>query len=520
MKMDSAGMPLGPGRLPSGSMVESLGHAINSIPVRTAIVCDGDRLNYLEFGRAAAGLARLLTSCVVRRRPLAVVMPNSIELSVSVFAVWLAGAQVTLLNPNYTAAELRPLLGQSGATAIIVKDGVGTAAESVASELGLDTVGVRDDDIRQWSAESGLGIDQFDYPDSDQLATMMFTGGTTGIPKPVNHTHGNLLLTVRGMEACWPTRLGDTWLNVAPSFHIWGLLMGLLNPVYGYATVVLSPFVPEQVVLEMQRHRVGVFGGGPAQIYAGILAAIESTGAELPCLRVCPGGGSPFTADLHQRWFRTTGLRIHEAYGMTEIAPISCNPSDKPPLVGSVGVPAPLIELRIVGPESSGTRLPVGEPGEIQVRAPHMTIDAQGSGNGIDRAEFERPWFDTGDMGYLDSEGNLHIVDRKKDMIIVGGYNVFPREIDEVLTRHQDVLEAATVGAPDVQRGERAVSFVVLTQGSAIDEAALFRYCSGSLAKYKLPREILFVDALPRTPANKIDRRALRQRLPGAGRPS
>ncbi|MEU6580562.1 AMP-binding protein [Nocardia sp. NPDC046763] len=502
----------GPDREPSASVVECLRRAMAESPDRTAIVCGDRTLSYAELGRAAVGLARRLSGSVVDGRPVAVLMPNGPELSAAIFAAWLAGAQVALMNPNFTGRELRLLLERSGANVVLAAAGAAEVA-AAAESLGLELLPIGTDELTldSWCHDETLVIAEDQLPASDRLATMMFTGGTTGVPKGVDHTHHTLMLTVRGMESCWPTRHGaEVWLNVAPSFHIWGLLMGILNPVYGHATVVISQgFKPDAVATAIRDHRVTVFGGGPAEIYAGLLSSAHTTRANLSSLRVCPGGGSRFAAALHDRWLRRTGVEIREAFGMTELAPIACNRWDLQPRPGSVGVPAVSVEVRVVDLDDPGRFAAVGESGEIQVRAPHMTIGYHDPAHGD--GAFVDGWLNTGDIGHLDEDGYLFIVDRKKDMIIVGGFNVYPREIDETLCAYPGIVEAATVGVPDERRGERPVSFVVTDRGAILEGAALADHCAANLAPYKQPRDIRVVEHLPKTAANKIDVPALRK---------
>ncbi|WP_158607985.1 class I adenylate-forming enzyme family protein [Nocardia panacis] len=488
------------------TVVEYLRRGMLEVPDRVAIICGDRTLTYAELGRSAAGLARRLAGSGIEGRVVAVVMPNGPELSVAIFAAWLAGAQVALINPLFTDRESRLLLQRSEATVVLTSSaGAGQAAEA----LGLEVIQVGESALESWRHDETLTICADQVPAPDRLATMMFTGGTTGVPKGVDHTHRTLMGTVLGMESSWPTRPGrEVWLNVAPSFHIWGLLMGILNPVFGQATVVLSQgFKPDAVAAAIRDHGVTVFGGGPAEIYAGLLSSPHTTRAAMSTLRVCPGGGSRFSAALHERWLARTGVEIREAYGMTELAPIACNRWDLPTRAGSVGLPAVGVEIRVVDPEEHARRAAVGESGEIQVRAAHMTIGYHHPEPGD--GAFVDGWLNTGDIGYLDADGYLFIVDRKKDMIIVGGFNVYPREIDETLCKYPGITEAATVGVPDDRRGERPVSFIVTEP--EVDSSALADYCTQNLAHYKQPREIRVLAQLPKTPANKVDRLTLRR---------
>lgn len=505
--MSSTTMPVGAGRTDTATVVHCLVEAAERHAERPAIVHPRATMTYAELASAVRGLAAVISGLRRGDGPVAVVMPNSPEMTAAAFAAWSLGAQVAFLNPNYTAHELGPLLADAEPSLVVTSAGHDAPRELA---IGLDTpfLVLGDDDLDPLISGSPVDAAQLGLPEPGQLATMMFTGGTTGIPKGVDHTHRSLMMTVQGMEACWPTTMGtEVWLNVAPMVHIWGLLMGMLNPVYGAATVVMVPkFDPELVVSWFEAHGVTVFSGGPAEIYAGLLAAPNFASSDLSRLRVCPGGGSRFSPALLERWYAATGTRIHEAFGMTEIAPISCNPWGREPRPGSVGTAAPLVEISVVDLVDAN-HLPVGEVGEIAVRAPHLTVGYHRRGDSEQRTA--DGWFLTGDIGRLDEDGYLSILDRKKDMLLVGGFNVYPREIDETLLSHPHVLEAATIGVPDERKGQRPMSFVVLAKESATDRDDLLAYCAKNLVAYKRPLDLLMLPSLPRTPANKIDRKVL-----------
>ncbi|RKS76675.1 long-chain acyl-CoA synthetase [Actinomadura pelletieri DSM 43383] len=490
------------------TIVGALRDAVAHAPGRTALTCDDQTLTYAEFGRAADALAARLAAAGARGGTVALAMPNSPRMAVAIFAVWAAGARIACLNPGYTPAELTPLL-RASAPALVLTDAAAEAPgpHDAATELGLTILPVTDQDLRP----DGPTPEAVGDPAPGDRAALLFTGGTTGLPKGVEYTHEALLRTVEGAELCWPTRLDEeTWLNVAPMFHIWGLAIGFLHPVYARGGLVMVPrFVPATVVQELERHRATMFSGGPAAVYGGVLSVPALAEADLSALRVCQGGGSAISADLQERWQTATGLPIHEAYGMTELAPIACNPAGAPPRPGSVGLPTPGVQIQIVDLTGHGP-LPTGETGEIRVRAPYMLHHYLG----LDGAPIEAltdGWFPTGDMGRFDEDGYLHIVDRKKDMIIVGGFNVYPREIDDVLLAHPAVAESATVGVPDERKGERPVAFVAAGPDAPLDPAELTEHCARHLAAYKQPVRIIAVPQLPRTPANKIDRIALRR---------
>ncbi|MDX3231344.1 class I adenylate-forming enzyme family protein [Streptomyces sp. ME19-01-6] len=252
-----------------------------------------------------------------------------------------------------------------------------------------------------------------------------------------------------------------------------------------------------------------IFSGGPAAIYSGLLAAPNLSSADLRQLRVCPGGGSPFPASVLHQWKDATGLEVREAYGMTEVAPITSQVPGKKALAGSVGRPAPQIEVRIAADGSQDPQ-PIGVVGEILVRCPQRMFLGYHRRPDDTATALTGGWLRTGDIGRLDTEGYLYIVDRAKDMILVGGFNVFPREIDEVIVSHPHVAHSVTIGVPDQRKGEQPISFIVPVTGKSLDLENIHRHCAEHLARYKRPTRIIVLDEIPYTPARKVDRMALR----------
>jgi len=299
---------------------------------------------------------------------------------------------------------------------------------------------------------------------------------------------------------------------VAPQFHIWGLCMTSIAPVYGRNTLVLMQrFVPDAVLAAIAKHRVSIFAGGPPAIFNGLMAQPSFRSTDFSSLRMCIGGGASIPVEIFRAWEAVTKTAICEGYGMSEGSPISLNKSDGSHKIGTVGPVAPGVAVQIVDADTGTKIMPTGERGEIRVRGPQM-MKGYWRRPEESAASVRDGWVHTGDIGFLDADGFISIVDRKKDMAIVNGYNVFPREIDEVLFAHPGVQEAAALGVPDPAKGETIVAYVVARQGSALDAEALAAYCRERLVKYKVPEKFLLVDALPRTPAAKIDKRALRQR--------
>jgi long-chain acyl-CoA synthetase len=296
-------------------------------------------------------------------------------------------------------------------------------------------------------------------------------------------------------------------------FHIWGLAYATWVPIYMQSTLVMVPrYEPDKVVKALGDHKVTIFAGGPAPIYMGLLASPLFDTLDLSALRYCLSGGAPCPADLHREWLARSGQPLLEGWGMTEGAPFCLNPYDGKRKLLSVGNPVPETEVQIVDLETGDKVLPMGERGEVRVRGPQLMVDYRNRPEET-RTALRDGWLYTGDIGVVDDEGFLSLVDRKKDMVIVGGFNVYPREVDEVLFKHPKIREAATVGKPDGRLGEVLVAFVVLNGDAALSQDEFFAYCKTEMVKYKRPVEVHFVDALPKTGTNKINRIALREKV-------
>jgi long-chain acyl-CoA synthetase len=494
-------------------------HAVATAPDTTSLRHRSAALTYREAGRAASALARRLAARAAPGEVVALLLPNAIEFYVAYFAALRALAVPALLSPLYPAPQLEPLLREVSPCAVVCTPAMRETVLGLAGLLGIPSVICFGSDFTMDAlvSEPEAPLDRR-APAPDDVGALLFSGGTTGLPKAVEHTHGRLVIAVRCLEYNWPTRMSDeVWLPIAPFTHIYGFLQGVLSPVSARAEVVIPErFQPEHVVELMARHRVTVFGGGPPAIYAGVLAAANLAGADLSALRVCPAGGAPMPVELLERWRRTTGREIHEGYGMTEMAPISGTTELTGVRPGSVGKPMPCNEVQIVDLETGTRALPPGERGEVRVRGPHMMTGYRNRPE--ETAQVLRDgYIHTGDIGHLDLDGFLFITDRKKDVVLVKGFNVFPREVEEVIHAHPRVGAAGVVGVPDARSGERLVAYVVPRAGEALSEAELAAHVAERLVAYKRPGVIRVVEELPTTGAQKLDRVALRRRARDEG---
>lgn len=504
-----------PAQLPRyETLVHMLHAAVRERPDVVAVICEDRSITYRDFGRAAAGLAKRLGPLKGKRA--ALMMPNSIEMDIAVLAVMAAGGQAAPINAFFKDREYEKVLPVVEADVLICDPTVREKSAMLAERFGIPeliVLGPGGETIDAWLDDPSLDLDPSGLRGGD-LALILFTGGSTGIPKGVDHTHRGLMYGVLQHVAVWPLVPGEErFLTVAPMFHIWGLAYTAWVPIYAQGTLVIVPrYDPDKVVRALGEHRITVFGGGPAPIYMGLLASAEFDEQDYSALKYCLSGGAPVPEDLHHEWERRTGCEVSEGWGMTEGAPFCLNHSMHPHRLLSVGNPVPETHAEIVDVETGERVLPLGEPGEVRVKGPQLMVGYRNNPEESARA-LRDGWMYTGDIGYADEEGYVYLVDRKKEMVIVGGYNVYPREIDEVLYHHPAVREAATVGKPDPRLGEVLVAFVVLDRGKTLSEDEFFAYCEAQMVKYKRPVEVHFVDSLPKTGTNKINRPALRELL-------
>jgi long-chain acyl-CoA synthetase len=495
------------------TIVHAFIDTVRRVPDRDAILCGERRINYRQYLSAAAGYAHVLAERSVAGSRVALLMPNSIELAVAAMAGMAARAQVAPLNFNFPSKALAPLLTDVDPVVLVCTPETEELARAVAEEVGVAHVDVFGPDgfsVETWMDDAALTLPE-PFPSPEDHSLIFFTGGTTGIPKGADHVHANEMAYARAANTVWPLRLDeDVVLMAAPNFHIWGFCYATVTPVFLGATVDYLPvYQPEEILKHFEENKVTVFAGGPAALYVGLMASESFALTDFSNLRLCLAGGSPCSEALHTRWEEATGCPIMEGWGMSEGSPINLNPLDGPRKLGSVGPMLPHTEIDIVDLETGTKVLPQGERGEVRVRGPQF-IKGYRNRPEENAESFRDGWFYTGDIGCFDEDGYLYLVDRKKEMILVGGYNVYPREIDEILQRHPAVMEAAAVGIPDDFRGETVKACIALNPGAELSEEELLAYCREHLVKYKLPTVIEFHAELPKTGPGKIDKLKLK----------
>ncbi len=471
--------------------------------------------------RASTGLARL---GVMPGDRVVVLMANCPEVGICYNAIWRAGAVVTPVVFLVSPPELAHILSDSGAVAVVTTPEllatVGAAAAEAPGLRHVIVVGgapdagslpghVRGLDFAEIEAAPPGGI----VPaGDDDLAALMYTGGTTGRAKGVMLSHRNLFACSRSSDAASQAEGITTSLTPLPLSHAYGMIVTLvgLHATERGLSVLQRWFDPAGLLALVERHRVQRMALVPAMIQMLLAQPLEES--DLSSLAYVNSGAAPLAPETRERWERRVpGCEILEGYGCTESgAVISVNPpgAARP---GSVGLPIPGYEVSIR--DDSDAEVPAGADGEICVRAEGVMT---GYWNAPEEtaAALRGGWLHTGDIGHVDADGYLYVVDRKKDLILRGGFNVFPRDVEDVLLGHPAVAMAGVVGRPDARLGEEVVAFVSLRPGAQATPGEIIEFARGRLAAHKYPREVRIVDAVPLTSVGKLDRKALRARLP------
>jgi len=487
------------------TVVHMLAEAARREPEHEALVCGDERLTYRDYAGAVAAFAEELAARDVVGRTIALVMGNGIDHAIAAFAIQAAGAQLAPLNPAYTAHELTDILADAE-PALVVHD---KALEGLLAPLAPADRRMRVGGGRRLAH---LGQDrEIPLPDPAAFALLQYTGGTLGRSKGVELSHASIAANVAQREAALPTNCTDRVLAMTPLFHSYASAMGLHLAARAGATLVILPrFRPEVAMETVAREQITLFCGAPT-IFNAILSHQDAAQTNWSSLRLSYSGSAALPAETLARWEALTGCRICEGYGQTEAGPVLTYNSPlslmKP---GTVGLPLPGTQIEIVDIATGHVQLPSGEEGEIRAWGPQIMRGYRNRPDETAQA-LRDGWLYTGDIGRFDEHGHLLITDRKKELVIVSGYNVYPREVEEALAGHPCVGEAGVVGRPDAYRGEALVAFVVPRPGADFSVEAATTYLAGRLVRYKIPQDIRIVPVLPRTAVGKIDKAALRR---------
>ncbi|MGE0737356.1 MAG: long-chain fatty acid--CoA ligase [Alphaproteobacteria bacterium] len=493
--------------------VHMLAEAASLRPDDEAVVCGAERLTYRQYIRCAAGFAAELAGLGASGQRVAMVLGNSLDICVAYFAVHAIGAQIVPLNPLYTARELTQILHDADPVAVLYDDGVAPVVEPVAVALNIKhriKIGPSSRRLIAWANQAGLES-RLPLPDADALGTLQYTGGTTGRAKGVNLTNRSIAYNIAQREALVPARIdAERMLCVMPLFHVYASHVCLHTMAYARGTLIILPrYHPEDTLRAIAVERITIFAGSPT-IFTSLLAHEKFATSDLSSIVYSYSGSAALPDDVLRRWEKSVGTPIIEGYGQSEAGPVlTYNPLNGVRKVGSVGLTLPDTAVEIVDLEAGDKILPVGEKGEIRARGPQIM---QGYRNLPEETAktLRDGWLYTGDIGEYDADGYLYIRDRKKEMVIVSGYNVFPREVEEVLYAHPAVREAAVIGVADSYRGEIVKAYVALRPGAAASIDDLLAHCRKNLAKYKVPARIEIIADLPKTAVGKIDKKPLK----------
>ncbi|MDI6873960.1 long-chain-fatty-acid--CoA ligase [Candidatus Solincola sp.] len=492
------------------------------------------KLTYGELRDQVRRLATALRGMGVQKGDrVAIMLPNCPQFIISYYGVLEAGATVVNISPLHVERELEYEFNDSGAETLIYLDLFDARIQAVKDKSPLKRLiassitdymetpappnvekGPGVYYLKEIIAEAEPEVPEVEIDPEEDLAALQYTGGTTGLPKGVMLTHFNL---VANATQCmfwakeFTERGKDVYLDVIPFFHSYGQTVGMNTAIANAATMILIPQFEINMMLQViQKYKPNFFPGVPT-LYVAILNHPDALSYGVDKIRLCNSGSAPIPVEVIRKFSRISGGIFAEGYGLSEASPVThSNPVFGLKKVGSIGIPFPDTEAKIVDVETGKTELGVGEPGELIIRGPQVMKGYWQKPE--ETAETLRDgWLYTGDIATMDEDGYFYIVDRKKDMIIAGGFNIYPREVDEVLYEHPKVQEAVTVGVPDEYRGETVKAFIVLKEGCECTEEEIISFCRERLAPYKVPRLVEFRPELPKTMVGKILRRALRE---------
>jgi long-chain acyl-CoA synthetase len=486
-----------------------LEQAAASQPDRPAIRMDQMVLTYARLHDAAARVTALLSAAGIGPGDrVGLMLPNIPAFPIAFYGALGAGAIVVPMNPLLKGREVAYYLSDSGAKVLFAwHDFAGEAAKG-AADAGAQMISVDEPDLAGPLAGVTPHTSWADAA-ADDDAVILYTSGTTGTPKGAQLTHGGLARNARlTAETLLNNNPDDVMMGCLPLFHVFGLTCGLNATITAGGTLTLLPrFDPGKALEIIERDAVTIFEGVPT-MYAAMLHHPDADPSRAATLRVCVSGGAAMPVEILRGFEAKFGCVILEGYGLSETSPVaSFNHPDKPRKPGSVGTPVEGVEMRLVG--TDGATVPAGEVGEIAIRGHNVMKGYWGRPDATAEA-IPDGWFRTGDLARVDEDGYYFIVDRKKEMIIRGGYNVYPREIEEVLHEHPAVAEAAVVGIPHPELGEEVGAAIALKPGATATPEELRAFAKERVAAYKYPRHVWLVDELPKGPTGKILRRAVR----------
>jgi long-chain acyl-CoA synthetase len=547
LKNYPAGMPANINAEQYPNLLAILDETFNKYRNKSAFACFGKELSFDDVDKMSRNFAAYLHSRGLEPGDkIALMMPNILQYPIALFGAMRAGLIIVNTNPLYTTREMKHQFTDSGAKAIVIVENFAANLEEVIAETSIKTVivtsmgelvgGFKGFMINTVVRHVKKMVPKFNLANTvtfkhaiqegakfsikphetklNDIAALQYTGGTTGVSKGAMLTHHNLVANMLQMKAAMMVVLKDDASEVAlcplPLYHIFAFTVNCMGLFSIGAKNILVPNPRDQkaVVKDLKTYKPSVFIGINT-LFNALLNNPEFVALDHSALRVSCGGGMAVQKVVAEKWQAVTGCYLAEGYGMTETSPCaSVNPVDGTGRVGSIGMPLPSTDMRIVS--DAGEPLPIGETGEIQIKGPQVMLGYYNRPEATAES-IKDGWMSTGDIGLMDADGYFKIVDRKKDMILVSGFNVYPNEIEDVLVMHPKVLEAAAIAVKDSKSGEVPKVFVV-KKDQSLTEAEVLEHCRANLTGYKVPKYVTFMAELPKTNVGKILRRELRDK--------
>lgn len=523
------------------TMSDCLTRTAETYPNTAGLIYFKTKISFKKFDEMVNRMANALIDLGVKPGDkVSLLLPNVPQIAIATYAIWRIGAIVVLNNPLYTDTELEHQFNDSESRFLVTLDLLGPRMLALKPKTGIKTIiiaHIRDylsfplkqlfpvvagdkhrnipkqDDVYEWldvmkkypATNPGIKVD------CKSIAALQYTGGTTGVSKGVILTHSNLSKNCQ-QGLAWIINLKPTEsvvLGSLPIFHAFGLF-ALNMCVRGVWSMVLIPRPEPEFIMEaIHKNKVNLFPGVPT-MFIGILNHPKLKQYNLSSLDICVSGAAPCPVDIIKRFEEMTGAQIVEGFGISEASPATnINPVGGVNKPGSIGLPLPDTEVKIADLENKTKEMPLNEPGELCIKGPQVSAMGYFKMPEETAETFIDGWLYTGDIAKMDEEGYTYIVDRKKDMIIAGGYNIYPRDIDEVLFSHPKIAEACAKGVADEYRGETVKAFIVVKEGETMTKQDVIDFCKEKLAAYKVPKLVEFLDELPKSAVGKILRKDL-----------
>ncbi|MCH7400235.1 AMP-binding protein [Belliella kenyensis] len=528
------------------SVVDLFEESVKKYGDAVAYECMGKTITFNQVDTYSKVFASYLQNNLKMKKGdrVAIQMPNCLQYPVAMFGVLRAGMIVVNTNPLYTASEMKHQFTDAGADAIVILANFASnlqkirkdipAKHVIITELGDMLGGIKGCIVNlvvkyvkkmvpaydlphaiKWkqvmSTAKGNGFKKETLTLKD-TAYLQYTGGTTGVSKGAELTHGNIVANMQQISAWMKPKLKENEeivITALPLYHIFALTVNCLAmmKIGAHNVLITNPRDMPGFIKELGKHKFTVFTGVNT-LFNGLLNQAAFASLDFSSLKIAVGGGMAVQKATAEKWVKVTGTPLAEGYGLTETSPVAtCNPIDGTERIGTIGIPLPQTDIKVI--DDDGNELGVGQKGELCIKGPQIM---KGYWNRADETEkvMEGEWFKSGDIAVIDEDGFVKIVDRKKEMILVSGFNVYPNEVENVIASHQKVLEVGVIGMPDDKSTEKVVAYVV-PKDKSVSAEELIAFCRENLTNYKVPREVHFAEELPKTNVGKILRRKIKE---------